>query len=178
MTLRRALFILTVVCAVWQTATGYDVPATYRQRFGDRHLTPVEGIWLWNSGALVAIESDGHGAVKVTLLESNDPVIETPQVLGSGTFGGRHDTYNLELKTSANACGKSQSGKTAKFVADLSTPGRLTLRPYSTGLKVNAWRLLPYLFRFSVSRDKAPDGIEGAIRVWPDNGSPEFPIEL
>lgn len=159
-------------------AAAVDIPDSALARFEGRQLTPVEGLWLWNSGALVAIEADSRGAITLTLVASPDPLVTPPLVIGKGVFGGAPSTYNLELNTLGNASSKPKIPRTARFTAKIAENRRLSLSPYSSGLKINAWRLIPYLFRFSVSKEKSPGGLDGAIRVWPPLGTPEFPVIL
>ena len=172
------LFAAILVTVTALACRGYDVPESVTEPFNGRHLTPIEGVWLWNSGALVTIQADGQGAILLTLVDSPDPLVETPQVIGNGHFGGNAGTYNLEFITTGDLKEKSWKSGTVKYVAKLTGENRISLTPYNTGLKVNAWRLIPYLFRFSVSKDKKPSGIDGAIKVWPPLGSPEFPVVL
>ena len=175
--MRLTWLVIALIFQVFGIVRAYDVPERVREMFAHRAVTPVEGAWLWSSGALVTIESDAHGNLTLTLVDSPDALIDTPQVIGSGHFGGTPATYVLELKTRGDAETRMMSERTAKFTARLSD-GRLTLTPYSSGYKVNIRRLVPYLFRFSVTKDKEPAGIDGAIRVWPTVGSPEFPVTL
>lgn len=169
--------ILLIIC--FCSAIAYDdLPLTETQRFEGRILTPVEGLWLWNSGALVAIEANANGGVTLTLVDSPDPLLDTPQIIGTGTYGGSPGTYNMQLKTKGDANSKLVGKKEAKFIAKISDGNRLKLSPYSNSLKINLWRLVPYLFRYSVHRERQPDDIDGAIRVFPLLGSPEFPVVL
>lgn len=172
------LIALMALGLIGVLAYGYDVPSYATERFGQRPLKAAEGVWLWDSGALVAIETDAQGRMTLTLVDSPDPMIDTPRVIGTGTFAGQPNTYNIELETMGDAVKKSKSGKKVRFIARIINDRRISLSPYATGLKVNAWRLLPYLFRFSVTKQNTPDALDGAIRVWPNLGSPEFPVIL
>lgn len=167
------LIVSMVFCSL-----GAQVPQSAIERFGNRSLLPIEGVWKWNSGAMVVIEENGSGRITVTLIDSPDPTVDTPLVIGTGNFGGTDKTYNLELVTNGKTAERRKNSGKAKFVAKITDSGRLSLTPYSTRLRVNAWRLLPYLFRFSVTSNKEPNGLDGAIRIWPPLGSPEFPVIL
>ena len=178
--MKRFLSVWVVIVSAFfaaVTCRAYDIPEAYTERFGTRTLSAPEGLWVWNSGAIVAIESAGNGAYVLTLVQSDDPFEDTPRPIGHAHFGGQENTYVLELNTVVNAGKKKSSPKTAKFTARL-TGNRLTLEPINSGLNVNMWRLVPYLFRFSVTRNPAPRGVDGAVRVWPVTGSPDFPVTL
>ena len=86
---RLIVVMLSMVCVTFTRIMAYDVQSEYIERFEGRNLTPIEGLWLWNSGALVAIESNPRGTVKLTLVDSPDPLIDTPRDIGHGSFGGR-----------------------------------------------------------------------------------------
>lgn len=172
-------FVLTLFLAAFViAANGQTVPKKVIERFGERNLLPIEGVWQWNSGAMVVIESIGNGRIVLTLVESPDPLVDTPKVIGSGQFGGTENTYNIELTTQGSIAENPGKKGTAKFIAKITNGGRLSLTPYSTGIKVNVWRLVPYLFRFSVTKEKKPANLDGAIKIWPALGSPEFPVIL
>lgn len=174
----RLLVAAVALLGATLAVRAYEVAPEYTEPFRNRGVAPVEGVWLWNTGALVSVRAGIDGSILLTLVESPDPLIETPQVIGHGKFGGSDGTYILELKTAGDLSGMSSTSAKARFIATVGRGGRMSLKPYSTGLRVNAWRLVPYLFRFSVSKDNAPQGIDGAIRVYPVSPSPEFPIVL
>lgn len=176
--MHRLWVVITAILILNISSQAFDVPTKLTKRFDGRTLTPIEGVWLWNNGALVSIAADSRGQIVLTLEDSPDPFIVTPVVIGTGKFGGIEGTYDVELKVSSNLSERKNKFKKARFILKLTDKGRLSLSPYSTGLKINAWRLIPYLFRFSVSENKEPNNKDGAIRVWPPYGSPEFPIIL
>ncbi len=168
--------VVSWVVAV-MAAAGYVVPESVLAEFEGRRLTPIEGVWVWSSGATVAIVADERGNITMTLLDSPDPIVEVPQVMGAGSFAGKQNSYNVRLSSSIdNATGRFKSKKQQCIltIAD----GMLLIAPYSTGYRVNLWRLVPYLFRFSVTKDKAPDGAEGAVRVYPIRANPLIPPVL
>lgn len=173
---RHIVFLVVFLAVV--AAHAYDVPSYATERFGNRPLRAAEGVWLWDSGALVTIEADEQGVLTLTLVDTPDPLIDTPCVIGTGRFAGQPGTYNIELVTEGDVMKKNNLGKKARFIGKFINNSRLSLSPYSTGLKINAWRMIPYLLRISVTQQKAPDAIDGAIRVWPNLGSPEFPVIL
>lgn len=177
MTTLRSI-VLLIVALTGIACYAYDVPSYATERFGTRPLRAAEGVWLWDSGALVTIEADEQGVITLTLVDSPDPLIDTPCVIGTGRFAGQPNTYNIELVTEGDVMKKNNLGKKARFIAKIINNSRLSLSPYSTGLKINAWRMIPYLLRISVTQQKAPDAIDGAIRVWPNLGTPEFPVIL
>lgn len=174
----RSALLLVCWALVGATTHAYDFPRSYTEKFEGRTLVPVEGLWLWNSGAIVEIKANSTGAITLTLLDTPDPDIDTPVVIGTGTFAGKENTYDVQLVTKGNLIDRKANRGKADFVLTINNNRRLSLSPYSTSLKVNLWRLVPYLFRFSVRHDAKPDRLDGAIRLWPLQGSPENPIVL
>ena len=150
-----------------------------REKFEERVLTPIEGVWLWNSGAIVAIEADTRGSLTLTLEDSPDPELKTPCVIGTGTYSGASATYNVDLLPNVDLVRKKSKIGVEKVRLQCIVDGsRLKIKPYSTGYTVSLWRLIPYLFRMSVTRKNEPDNLYGAIRVWPPVGSSELPVVL
>lgn len=172
--------LLSLLILPRQKGFAFDIEhSDVAVRFNRPDVTPIEGIWLWNSGALVSIESDSRGNLTVSLIDIPDPLIETPIVIGSGKFGGHENTYVFELTAKIDATPRSgKLKKLTKFIAKLENGRRLSLSPYSTGYKINLLRLLPYLFRIGVTKNDSPDGVNAAIRVYPLTPSPEFPVIL
>lgn len=174
--LRIAIATLAMLFSV--DIAAYDVQSSYKTRFDNRVLTPVDGLWLWSSGAIVAIETNVNGNMRLTLVESPDPAIDTPTVIGTGRFTGDPNKFELKLKRNPNGKNSSER-KTYNFVAELSHDNQLSLEPKKTGgLKLNLWRLLPYLFRMSVVKTEKDTPTDGAIKIWPSTGHPQFPVIL
>lgn len=167
-----------IALACMPAALAVDIDPAVTKRFDGRALAPAEGVWLWSSGALVAVESDISGNLVMTMVDSPDPLETVPRVIGHATFTGAESTYDIELATAGDLNTDNAAQRTARFTGRFSRDGHLSLTPYSTGLRINVRRLVPYLFRVSVSRPEQPKNLEGAVRVWPDRGTPDNPIVL
>ena len=174
----RIITVLTFLLVSWMSMVSIQIPDALIERFKGRHLKPIEGLWLWNSGALVAIESDDYGHITLTIVETNDPAVPVPFVIGTGKFTGHEGQYDLELITGGDAIPDTDSKKKLKFIARKTGEHHLTLNQYSTGYKINLWRLVPYLFRYSITKEKEPADLNGAMRIWPTAGTPEYPVIL
>lgn len=164
MTIRAA--ILTIAALVAGMAAG------------QRALTDIEGTWQWSTGAVVSITADERGAVQLTLEDTPDPCVKTPQPMGAGRFSGADGTYVLQVCDKVNYETGRFADHKANITAQVDDRGQLTLQPYKPGYRVNLWRLVPYLFRFSVIRDKEPAGLGGARRIRPLTGTPAIPLTL
>lgn len=143
-----------------------------------RAASPLEGTWQWSSGATVDIRTDDNGTLILTLTDSPDPAITTPQPLGYATPGGTPDVSRATIHTTPYVKTGGFTDKTIQVKLRLSADGHLGIEPYDTGLRVNMWRIVPWLFRFSVSRNKEPEGLEGAVRIHPRTGTAANPLVL
>lgn len=168
------LAIVAIIAALGHT---FEIPETYTASFKGAVLTPVDGVWMWNSGAVVSIKSDSNGGFDITLLDSPDPDIQTPEKIGHGYFSGTPGKYDVELFSKKGLRHKHPFSNKVSFVATVSEHGRLILTPQNK-VWIDAWRIIPYLFRVSVRRTSPPDKTETAIRIWPRTGSPEMPVVL
>ncbi len=171
-----AMFVGAVVAA-----SAADVPESLKTPFEGRTITPIEGVWAWTDGGMVSIVAASDGTLTLTLVDSPDPLVDTPMEMGTGRVGGAPGTYDLTLRTlDVTKKGVPVTGY-ERFRATVTSGDagtRLELTPVKTGLKVRLGRLLPYLVPVSVSMQTPPDGTDGAIRVYPDTGSPDHPVVL
>ncbi len=160
-------------------AACFNIADSLKSRFDNRTILPVEGVWQWNDRAVIMIESDETGQLEITLLHSPDPAVETPLTIGKGYPGGKARQYIIEMDKELKSK-RLPTKKRARFVATVDNDRRLVLAPYSNGinLKLNLWRALPYLGRISMSREKEPDGLSGAWRLYPPTPDPLNPIVL
>ncbi|MBD5171446.1 MAG: hypothetical protein HDT07_05485 [Bacteroidales bacterium] len=177
MKLRPLLFAVCLLTAA--RAVCFNVADSLKTRFENRPLLPVEGIWQWNDRAVIMIEGDETGRLDITLLHSPDPSVETPLAIGNGYPGGKARQFIIEMDKDFKPK-RLPTKKRARFIATIDSDRRLILTPYSTGIniKLSLWRALPYLGRISASREKQPDGLIGAWRLYPRTPDPINPIVL
>lgn len=148
-----------------------------KSRMSGRPLLPMEGVWeMTADGAVIAIERindprrGGTSAYALTAISMPDRSIEPGTRMGTAI-----DTADPR-KLDAKIYTKSHDGELsapADFVISLDGTGhRLSLSHYRQGIKVNLWRMIPYMFRYSVGkRDERPRGLDGMVRVYPPSSS-------
>jgi hypothetical protein len=66
-----------------------------------------------------------------------------------------------------------------KFILNHSDDGRLSFVEHKTGVKVNLWRMVPYMFRYSIStQNNRPEEMNGCIKIFPSetnyNAAPRY----
>lgn len=147
----------------------------------DRHVpAPIDatspvGLWqMVGDGAIFYIEPERRDTYTLTLYESPDLALSKGDFFGTMTLTAS-GSYDASLILNPKGSGRR---KTRHFLFDIDTYGsKLTMRSYRKGARVNVLRLLPYLFRLSISEvDTRPQNIDGAIRLSPPTA--KYPVTL
>ena len=182
MTIRRAILSAVCACLAVFSLPGTSALALTRHQareiIDNRGADPLCGIWrIGGDGALIAIlpETASTARFEIYLLDSPDMSVIPGNKIGSATATGQPGIYDAELAQSQSLLKKRQ-----RYIFTLDRDGYLSLKPYKQGKKVSLWRLLPYLFRASVSVsdiNTRPASVDGAIKVYPPT-TPERPILL
>lgn len=163
-----------------QRQWGYSTVDSVRQRMAAAPLLPLEGIWeMTVDGAVVAIEREpspmrtATATYRIVIVRSPDRSIPCGTLLGVGVDTSKPGQVECLIYT------KSSRGtlySPAAFVLELGANGRLGLYQYRRGVRVNAWGLLPYMWRRTLGwRDERPKGIDGMVRLFPFDPS-NYPI--
>lgn len=101
------------------------------------------------------------------MLYSDDLTIAPGTYFGTMRRTAKAGTYDATLLLNPRDKGRSNQRRRT-FTINVSPEGTMNFVQYKKGLRVNFARLLPYLFRFSVSStDTRPEGLDGARRVAP-----------
>lgn len=183
-----AALILTLASA------AADVPATLppaamgtaplTERLSARPLGRVEGVWQFPAGGAVvtierAPELDGGGRFIMAIVSAPDRILSPGTVIGTLTPTSKPDIFAAQLFTSVDApTGKPSAPKTFTLALTCDD-SRLELRHHRKGLRLNWWKLLPYMFRGIVTPiDETPRDLGGCIRIFPDPALREHPRYL
>lgn len=104
------------------------------------------------------------------MLYSDDLTIAPGTYFGTMRRTAKPGVYDATLLLNPRDNGKSwRKQRKRTFAINLSPEGTMNFVQYTKGLRMNFARLLPYLFRFSVSStDTRPEGLDGARRVAPE----------
>ena len=157
--------------------TGYDNPDSVRSAMQSRPLHRIEGIWSFPSdGGCIAIERHtdntmrgGDDAVRYRMVVMRSPCrsLRPGTLMGYVSATARPGIYAAEIYTSGN--GGPVLRNPQRFTLTLVADAHLTFRQHSRRLKINLWRLIPYMSRISVrlTDSDAPKDIDGCTRVFP-----------
>ncbi|MDE7376742.1 MAG: hypothetical protein K2N16_07820 [Muribaculaceae bacterium] len=164
MALRWLLSIILCSSALtgWGRPWDADSLATI---FAGRQLEPVEGVWqIHDDGAMLLIAKESASTFSIILLDS--PLLDAPTgvAIGRAVATADADRYDATLERGAITDSKLRS---TRLVLSVTTDGMLRFAPYSTGVKLNLRRWVPYLFRIVESNNTRPAGLMGARRIFP-----------
>lgn len=167
--------------------SGYDDPDSVRARMAASPLHIVEGLWRFPAdGGLMAVErcdisgaGDGASQYRLVVVDAANRILSPGTVMGYLWATSKRGVYEARLYTSVNSEGTSL-GSPKYFTLTLDDQeSRLSFRKHKTGVRLNLWRLLPFMFRFSVVRqDNRPDDLDGCVREYPMPALPAEPIYL
>ena len=159
---------LAATCAVAATA-GRSAFTRVCAMVDDGRGDPLEGVWrIAGDGAVFAVLPDGESddIFRLVIVDSPDMSVLPMTEFGSArrtAVAGRYDA-----RVSASLKSGAPVRRDQNLIISLREDGRLVFEPYKKGLKFNLWRVLPYMFRFSVvSQDTRPSAIDGAVRLYP-----------
>lgn len=166
---------LTASVAVAQDA-GSMTFAEARRVIDSGSPDPLSGIWrIGTSDAVIALLPSTHDphAFDIWLLDSPDMSVIPGCKIGSATPTGATATYDAVISSDGNTRPATHTisrlfKRPQHLVMAIGHDGRMTLKTYKKGKKIALWRLIPYLFRVSISdTDSRPSDIDGATRIYP-----------
>ncbi len=161
-----------------EVAGGYTADSV-ECRLASLPLHDVEGLWRFpGEGSTVAVERIPAGAAtayRMVMVEPADRAVRPGTVTGILTATSKKGVYECSLYTSAESGGVLTSPK--QFILTVGADGvRFSLRPRGKKLGFRWWRLLPYMFRYTIYREGYdPDDLGGCVRVFPEPSPPLQP---
>lgn len=170
MTVRRTVISAIFLCLAASWLPGTSVLAMTRREAREiidvRGSDPLSGIWqLGGDGAVIAIvpERSTTARFEIYLLDSPDMSVIPGNQIGTAVATGQPGRYDVSLDGTQNIVRKKR-----RFIFTIDDTGHLKINPYKQGKKVALWRLIPYMFRVSVSDvDTRPSTVDGAIKIYP-----------
>lgn len=146
---------------------GFDLYSV-ESTFGNHAADPIEGVWhvTTDDEGVFSIIRDPHSSRYIILVtNSADRTISPGSVMGVAASTARKGVYDARIYTSSNS---GKLSKPKRFTLTLSPEGLLSFRPVNKGLRINIWRLLPYMFRRAVRTvDDRDPALDGAVRIYP-----------
>lgn len=164
---------------------GYGNRDSVELRLSQLPLHDIEGIWqLTEDGAFVVIERvnsnkyPGTGIAKyqMIVLESPRLSIRPGTVMGYVALTAKQDCYDAYVYTDFD--GGTVLSNAERFTLTLKD-SRLQFKQYKSGIKINLWRFVPYMFRYSVKTyNERPKDLDGCIKIYPLPSTPIYPRYL
>lgn len=179
----RADFLHTLP-AESNVLAGYADVDSVEARLAQLPLSPIEGVWqMAAEGATFVIErveASTHLApaeLRIIIVRSPKRSIRPGTVVGHAVTTARPGVYQARLYSSFAP--RSGLISPRSFTLEVNDD-MLVFKPIKAPVKVNLFRLLPYMYRrvFTL-QDSHPEGIDGAMRLFPRTAAhPLTPIYL
>lgn len=169
--------------------SGYERDSV-RVRLAEMPLHIVEGIWEFASeGTLMAIERVDGSAVsgrtatatlyRMVVVRGADMALRPGTVMGYLATTSKRGVYDARIFTSRSDDGTTLSSPGTFTITLTDEDSRLTIKEYGKSYIFNWWRLLPYMYRYLVTRRDRPSGdLDGCVRVFPEPARPIEPVYL
>lgn len=156
------------------------------EQLKEADLHHIEGIWQFPStGVEVAImrdqsrgtTTDGHVvSYNIIILYSTNRSLRPGTVMGIATPAPKRGEYDARIYT--RAVGTSLT-MPKRFTLTLDKDdSALSFKQHKNAFTVNLWRLLPYLWRYSIHANQQDHTTDGCIRIYPEPLLPREPIYL
>ena len=136
-------------------------------------------------GAVFAIERAASSTtetmprqLRLTIIRSPHRRVRPGSVMGTARPTVKPGVYEATLNTRIAELGGLELPR--QFLLTLNRDGTaMTIEPYKSPVKVNLFRLIPYLYRVVKLQDSRPKGLDGAVRIYPEpTVNPLTPIYL
>ncbi|MDE6534878.1 MAG: hypothetical protein K2K82_02600 [Muribaculaceae bacterium] len=180
------ILCLSALTVSAEVLSGYAERDSVEARMARLPLSPVEGIWeMAADGAVFAIErteaSDSEvlpRELRIVILRSPLRRVRPGSVMGTARPTVKPGVYEAWINTKISELGALTLPR--KFTLTLnSEQNALTIQPFKSPVKVNLFRMIPYLYRVVRIQDSRPDGLDGAIRIYPPQPvNPLTPVYL
>lgn len=168
-----------------RTITGFS-RAALTARISEMDLHHIEGIWQFPAtGVEVAIcRSNGNhigqrnSAVSydIIVLSSTNRAIRPGTIMGMATPAPKRGEYDAKIYTKSIG---STLILPKRFTMTLeSDDSALTLKQRRSAFSFYPWRLLPYLWRYTIRQNQPDQTTDGCIRIFPRPQPPREPIYL
>lgn len=180
------ILCLSALAASAEILPGYTEQDSVATRMARWPLSPVEGIWeMAADGARFAIErvddSDSDPLpreLRLVIISSPLRRVRPGSVMGTARPTVKPGVYEAQINTKISELGALTIPR--KFTLTLNAEqNALTIRPFKSPVKVNLFRLIPYLYRVVRIQDSRPEGLDGAIKIYPPQPvNPLTPVYL
>ncbi len=161
---KAAAVIAFMAAALVAHADTWDQDSIDKALSG-RTLDAIEGVWQFpDDGARLLILKSTASTCDIIMLDSPRLDVRPGISIGKAKITPSDNTYDAEFYNNPSG-DKSLRKSTTKLV--ITSDGRLRFSPYSQGVSVSFRRWIPYFLRLTFKITDKPDGLEGAVKVYP-----------
>lgn len=157
-----------------QVVEGYESRTQVEERLSQLPLHDIEGIWQWiDNGSYIVIEryvdsnqpNDELRRYRMVVLRSPRLSVVPGTVMGYLKSTAKKDCFEACIYTDFD--GATTLSAARNFTINLSDR-RLSFTKQKSEIKVNLWRMVPYMFRYSITkRGDSRRGLDGCEKVFP-----------
>lgn len=149
-------------------------------RLSQAPLHDIEGIWQFiDNGTKIAIEQFNPDVIageqsylyRIVIINSDRLSIEPGTIMGYASATTKEKCFDARIFSDGKLNGVLSIPKTLtlNLTDDAS---RLSFNEYKTEVKINLWRLIPYIYRVGLSiKNTRPKGLDGCIKIYPKSTS-------
>lgn len=147
-------------------------------------LHRIEGIWQFPStgvelaiireNATSADIKDNPIVYRMIIVSSPDRAIRPGTVMGLVTPAAKNGEYDANIYTKNIGSLLTIPKKFSLALSDNDTS--LEFKKHRSAFSINLWRLLPYLWRYTVYPNRTNTESDGCIRIFPEPPLPREPI--
>lgn len=179
-----ACFAKKLIAALPSVSNGVGTFSidSLRNSLATMPLHHIEGLWRFTTdGAEIAIVRDQDSetasgqsarAYRILLIHSPNRALRPGTLMGLISPSAKRGAYEARIYT-RNTGSKLHSPRNFLLTLD-NEESRLVFDMKKSAFSVNLWRLLPYMWRYSVHRNTDSKHPVGCIRIFPE---PELPVE-
>lgn len=154
----------------------------FMERMHDTPLHHIEGVWRFPAdGTEIAIlrpKESGESAdcYEIILLHGANRALRTGTIVGMATPAAKRGYYEARLYT--RSTGSLLYSPKSFYLKTEDEDTRLIFELQKGAFSVNLWRLLPYMWRYSVHKNQDSRHVAGCVRVYPEPLPPLEPRYL
>lgn len=169
--LAKAICPSTSAAQQWSQACFTDRDSLERT-LSAMPLDEIEGVWQFNGGGEVLISKSAGNGYDLISLDAPDRRIMPGTVIGTIRQTAVPHKFDAAVSTSYKSVANPRQWK--KFVIEADHSGNfLSFKKVKGKVKVNLWRLIPYMFRGVVApATDTREGLDGLYRVYPRHYGP------
>ena len=149
-------------------------------RLSQAPLHDIEGIWQFvDNGTTIAIEQFNPDVIvgeqpylyRIVIINSDRLSIETGTIMGYASATTKENCFDARIFSDGKLNGILSIPKTLTMNLT-NDASRLSFNEYKTEVKINLWRLIPYIYRVGFSiKNTRPKGLDGCIKIYPKSTS-------